>query len=140
VFAQNQDVDTAATILTLESGALALVSNSRYNSRGHDVRLEVHGSKDSVGAGLEPRWPIRSTEPGSTFPHGSPHVFFMDRFADAFRKELTAFTEVVAGTIASPCTVADAVEVGWIAEAATMSLHQHRSIRLDDIRDRPVFS
>ena len=43
----------------------------------------------------------------------------MDRFAEAFRKELAAFTEVVAGTIPSPCTVADAVEVGWIAEAAT---------------------
>ena len=32
----------------------------------------------------------------------------MDRFADAFRAELTAFTEVVAGTRTSPCTVADA--------------------------------
>jgi myo-inositol 2-dehydrogenase/D-chiro-inositol 1-dehydrogenase len=136
VFAMNNDVDTAATILTLEAGTLAVVSNSRYNARGHDVRLEVHGSRDSVAAGIEPQWPIRSTEPGSTFPAGTPHVFFMDRFADAFRKELIAFTDVVAGRIPSPCTVADAVEVGWIAEAATMSLHQHRAIRLDDIRDR----
>jgi myo-inositol 2-dehydrogenase / D-chiro-inositol 1-dehydrogenase len=140
VFAINNDVDTAATILTLESGTLAVVSNSRYNARGHDVRLEVHGSQDSVAAGVEPSWPIRSTEPGCTFPDGTPHVFFMDRFADAFRKELIAFTDVVAGKIPSPCTVADAVEVGWIAEAATMSLHQHRPIRLDDIRDRTIAS
>ena len=60
----------------------------------------------------------------------------MDRFADAFRAELTAFTDVVAGTIHSPCTVADAVEVGWIAEAATLSRQQHRPIRMDDIRTR----
>ena len=134
IFAQNDDVDTAATLLTLSSGALAVVSNSRYNARGHDVRLELHGSADSVAAGLEPKWPIRSTEPGVTFPDGRPHTFFMDRFADAFRKELAAFTDVVAGRIASPCTVADAVEVGWIAEAATLSLHQHRPIRMDEIR------
>jgi myo-inositol 2-dehydrogenase/D-chiro-inositol 1-dehydrogenase len=136
VFAENGDVDTAATILTLESGTLAVVSNSRYNARGHDVRLELHGSNDSVAAGIEPKWPIRSTESGTTFPDGTPHYFFMDRFADAFRKELIAFTDVVAGKIASPCTVADAVEVGWIAEAATMSLHQRRPIRMDEIRTR----
>ena len=136
VFAENGDVDTAVTILTLDSGALAVVSGARYNARGHDVRLEVHGSKDSVAAGIEPKWPIRSTEPGVTFPDGPPHFHFMDRLTDAFRKELTAFTDVVAGRSASPCTVADAVEVGWIAEAATMSLHQHRPVRLDDIRER----
>lgn len=136
VFGRNDDVDSAATILTLESGTLAVISNSRYNGLGHDVRLEVHGSRGSVAAGIEPGWPMRSTEPGATFPGGTPHVFFMDRFADAFRRELLAFTEVAAGRISSPCTVAEAVEVGWIAEAATMSLHQHRPVRLDDIRDR----
>ena len=60
--------------------------------------------------------------------------FFMDRFADAFRAELDAFTEVVAGTRPSPCTVADAVEVGWIAEAADLSLRQHRPVRMDELR------
>jgi myo-inositol 2-dehydrogenase/D-chiro-inositol 1-dehydrogenase len=135
IFAENNDVDTAATILTLDSGTLALVSNSRYNPRAHDVRLELHGSKDSVAAGLEPKWPIRSTEPGVTFPDGKPHYFFMDRFADAFRRELAAFTDVVTGKITSPCTVANAVEVDWVAEAATMSLHQHRPIRMDEIRE-----
>lgn len=134
VFADNDDVDTAATILTLASGTLAVVSNSRYNTRGYDVRLELHGSTDSIAAGVEPKWPIRSTEPGVTFPDGTPHSFFMDRFAAAFRRELAAFTEVVAGAAESPCTVADAVEVGWIAEAATLSLHQHRPVRMDEVR------
>ena len=79
-------------------------------------------------------------EPGVTFPGGTPHDFFMDRFADAFRAELAAFTEVVAGSRPSPCTVADAVEVGWIAEAADLSLHQHRPVRMDDIRPKEVIS
>lgn len=140
IFAECEDVDTAATVLTLESGALAVVSNSRYNARGYDVRLEVHGSKDSVAAGLEERWPIRSTEPGVSFPGGTAHAFFMDRFADAFRAELDAFTEVVSGTRTSPCTVADAVEVGWIAEAADLSRRQHRPVRMDEVRAKPSAS
>ena len=134
VFAEIDDVDTAATTLTLESGALAVVSNSRYNARGYDVRLELHGSADSIAAGIEPSWPIRSTEPGVTFPGGTPHTFFMDRFAGAFRAELAAFTELVAGRISSPCTVADAVEVGWIAEAATLSRQEHRPVAMAEIR------
>jgi myo-inositol 2-dehydrogenase/D-chiro-inositol 1-dehydrogenase len=140
VFAENDDVDTAATILTLSSGALAVVSNSRYNARGYDVRLELHGSKDSVAAGIEDRWPMRSTEPKVSFPSGTPHSFFMDRFADAFRAELNAFTEVVAGTRPSPCTVADAVEVSWIAEAADLSRRQHRPVSMDEVRPRKASS
>ena len=58
----------------------------------------------------------------------------MDRFADAFRAELTAFTEVVAGTRTSPCTVADAVEAALVAEAATVSFRERRPVRIDEIR------
>jgi myo-inositol 2-dehydrogenase / D-chiro-inositol 1-dehydrogenase len=135
MFAELGDVSSAATILTLDDDAHALVSNTRYNPRGHDVRLEVHGSRDSIAAGLEDSLPLRSVEPGATFPSGKPHVFFMDRFAGAFRAELTAFTELVAGNRTSPCTVADAMETGWVAEAATLSLAEHRPVAIEEIRE-----
>ncbi|MFC3572139.1 Gfo/Idh/MocA family oxidoreductase [Streptomyces yaanensis] len=128
------DVDTASAVLTLDDGTLAVVSNSRHNARGYDVRLELHGMKDSIAVGLEDKLPLRSVEPGATFPAGAPHHFFMDRFADAYRAELTAFTEVVAGRIPSPCTVADAIEASWIAEACTRSLAEHRPVRMDEVR------
>ena len=66
--------------------------------------------------------------------------FIGKHLADAFRAELEAFTEVVAGSRPSPCTVADAVEVGWIAEAADLSLHQHRPVRMDEIRPNEVIN
>ncbi len=134
VFAEVGDVATAAAILTLDDGAQAVVSNTRYNGRGYDVRLEVHGSADSIAVGWDDRLPLRSLEPGVTFPAGTPHDFFLDRFAAAYRAELAAFTEVVAGTRTTPCSVADAVEVGWIAEACTLSLHEHRPVRIDEVR------
>ncbi|GAA3209416.1 hypothetical protein GCM10020256_06710 [Streptomyces thermocoprophilus] len=58
----------------------------------------------------------------------------MDRFADAYRAELAAFTEVVAGARPSPCTIEDALEAGWIAEAATLSLRGHRPVPLSEVR------
>jgi len=134
VFAATGDVSTAAATLTLDDGTLAVVSNTRYNGRGYDVRLELHGSADSIAVGLEDKLPLRSVEPGVTFPAGPPHTFFMDRFTAAYRRELAAFTELVTGTRESPCTVADAVEAGWIAEACTLSLHEHRPVRMSAMR------
>jgi myo-inositol 2-dehydrogenase / D-chiro-inositol 1-dehydrogenase len=133
-FADAADVDTASAVLTLDDATLAVVSNTRYNARGHDVRLEVHGSKDSIAVGLEDRLPLRSVEPGATFPAGKPHYFFMDRFVAAFRAELAAFTQVVAGQRPSPCTIADAVETAWVAELCTTSLRQHRPVRMEEVR------
>ncbi|WP_020116691.1 Gfo/Idh/MocA family oxidoreductase [Streptomyces canus] len=128
------DADTTGAILTLDDGTIAVVSNSRHNARGYDVRMEIHGFTDSIAVGLEDKLPLRSVEPGVTFPAGTPHDFFMDRFTAAYRAELTAFTEVVAGTRPSPCTVADALEAGWIAEACTLSLHERRPVTISEVR------
>jgi myo-inositol 2-dehydrogenase/D-chiro-inositol 1-dehydrogenase len=128
------DADTTAAVLTLDDGTLAVVSNSRHNARGYDVRMELHGFADSIAVGLEDKLPLRSVEPGVTFPAGTPHDFFMDRFTEAYRAELGVFTEVVAGTRTSPCTVADALEAGWIAEACTLSLKEHRPVTLEEVR------
>ncbi|MFF4791184.1 Gfo/Idh/MocA family oxidoreductase [Streptomyces sp. NPDC001276] len=128
------DADTTGAVLTLDDGTIAVVSNSRHNARGYDVRMELHGFEDSIAVGLDDKLPLRSVEPGVTFPAGTPHDFFMDRFTAAYRAELTAFTEVVAGRLPSPCTVADALEAGWIAEACTLSLHEHRPVRIDEVR------
>jgi myo-inositol 2-dehydrogenase/D-chiro-inositol 1-dehydrogenase len=111
-----------------------VVSNTRYNARGYDVRLEVHGTDDSVAAGWSDATPLRNLEPGATWPAGPAAVFFMDRLANAFHAELIAFTEVVAGQRTSPCTVDDALAVGYIAEAATRSLQQHRPVQIDEVR------
>ncbi|POX50153.1 dehydrogenase [Streptomyces sp. Ru71] len=131
---QAGDADTTGALLTLDDGTIAVVSNSRHNGRGHDVRMELHGFADSLAVGLDDKLPLRSAEPGVTFPSGTPHVFFMDRFAAAYRAELAAFTEVVAGTRPSPCTVADALEAGWIAEACTLSLREHRPVTPAEVR------
>jgi myo-inositol 2-dehydrogenase / D-chiro-inositol 1-dehydrogenase len=133
-FAGYDDVATASAVLNLDGGAIAVVSNSRYNVRGYDVRMELHGFDDSIAAGLDDHLPIRSAEPGVTFPAGEPYRFFMDRLEPAFRSELAAFVEVAAGRQESPCTIDDGLAAGLIAEACTRSLREHRPVRVDEIR------
>ncbi len=133
-FAEFGDVATAQTLLTFDDGATGVVTNTRYNARGHDVRLELHGTDDSVAAGWSDSTPLRNLEHDTPWPSGKPWTFFMDRLAEAFRAELTAFTEVVAGQRPSPSTVDDALAVAWIAEAATLSLHEHRPVRMDEVQ------
>jgi myo-inositol 2-dehydrogenase / D-chiro-inositol 1-dehydrogenase len=58
----------------------------------------------------------------------------MQRFLPAYRAELAAFTEVVAGRRPSPCTAADALEAEWVAEACTRSLREHRPVRVEEVR------
>ncbi|MGZ4594100.1 MAG: Gfo/Idh/MocA family protein [Actinomycetes bacterium] len=128
------DVDAAAAVLTLDDDTFALVSATRYNARGYDVRLEVLGSRDSVSVGLDERLPLRSVEPGITFPGGTPYPAFMERFRPAYVAELTAFTDIVAGRAQASCTVADALEAFYIAEACELSRAERRPVLVDEVR------
>jgi myo-inositol 2-dehydrogenase/D-chiro-inositol 1-dehydrogenase len=133
LYAANGDFSTVSTLLTMDDGTIGVVSNTRTNARGYDVRLEVHGTDHAVAAGLDDGLPLRSTQPGITWPAGPAHSFFMDRLTEAFRRELAMFCDVAAGSVASPCTVEDAMGTAWVAEAATLSAHEHRPVRIDEV-------
>jgi myo-inositol 2-dehydrogenase/D-chiro-inositol 1-dehydrogenase len=133
-FADAGDVDATAALLTLDDGTFVHVMASRYNARGYDVRLEVLGSQDGISVGLDDRLPLGSAEPGVTFPAGPPYPMFMDRFLPAYAAELTHFTRMVAGEVGSACTVADALEASYIAEACELSRHTHRPVTLEEVR------
>ncbi|BBZ03656.1 dehydrogenase [Mycolicibacterium chitae] len=136
LFTTHGDVDTAAVTVRFDGGALGLVSAARYNGRGYDCRLEVHGFDDTVVAGWDQNVPVRNADPATAavFPTGTPHHFFMDRFTEAFRTELGAFLKVVQGEPVAGATVADAVEATWIAEAAAESLRRNAPVTLEEVK------
>src|SRR6202022_1376197 len=103
-FTEYGDVDTAAVVVTFDQGTLGLVSAARYNGRGYDCRLEVHGFHDTVVAGWDQGAPVRNADPDTEFRAGPAHHFFIDRFTDAFRAELTAFVD---GVVAARCPGTD---------------------------------
>lgn len=133
-FAAAGDVDTSTAILTFADGTLATVQGSRYNGAGYDVRAELAGTAATLVVGLDPRAPLRSAEPGVP-PSGEPTwPDFWQRFRPAYAAELSAFVEVAAGRVPSPCTVEEALEALYIAEAADLSRREHRPVRLEEVR------
>lgn len=135
LYADHGDHSTASALLTLDDGTIGVVSNTRTNGRGYDVRLEVHGVTDALAAGLDEGLPLRSTHPGASWPSGPAHEFFMDRLAEAFRLELATFTRLVADEVDNPCTVADAMGTAWTAEAASLSAREHRPVTIAEVRE-----
>ena len=132
-FAESDDIDAAAAVLTLDDGTIALVSGSRYNARGYDVRLEALGSKDSVCVGMDDRLPLRSVEVRVDFPSAMPYTDFMERFHQAYVDELVAFTDLVAGTIETPCSAQAALQAFRVAEACDLSRRQGRAVRMEEV-------
>jgi myo-inositol 2-dehydrogenase/D-chiro-inositol 1-dehydrogenase len=106
----------------------------RYNAAGYDVRLEVLGSEDSISVGLDDRLPLRSAEPGVTWPAGTGYTGFMDRFRAAYVAELEAFIDVVSGRAANPCTPADALETFYVAEACELSRRERHPVTMEEVR------
>lgn len=130
------DVDTAAALLTLDDETLVTVSSTRYNGGGHDVRMEVMGSEGTIGVGYDDSLAVRSAEPDASYPAGPRKWSFMERFLPAYQRELSAFTDVVAGRATSPCSVADdALQAFRIAEACEISRAQRRPVQLSEIAD-----
>jgi myo-inositol 2-dehydrogenase/D-chiro-inositol 1-dehydrogenase len=128
------DVDTASALLTMDDDTIALVSCTRYNAGGYDVRLEVLGERGSVCAGLDDRMPLRSADPGVAFPKGPAYRQFMERFHDAYVAELAAFLDVVAKRAPSPCTPRDALEAFYVAEACELSRHRGEPVLISEVR------
>ena len=133
VFAKYGDVDTAVATLRLSGGALTVLTCTRHDPLGYDVRAELFGSGDSVSVGLGPQTPIRSVEPGVPPPAGPAWKDFLMRFESAYAAEFVAFVAVARGEAPSPCTAHDGVAALRIAEAADRSLHEHRPVRLAEI-------
>jgi myo-inositol 2-dehydrogenase/D-chiro-inositol 1-dehydrogenase len=138
VFEKYGDIDTGVAVLTLESGARGLLSTTRHNPHGYDIRMELFGSGDSAVVGWDERTPLRSLEPGGPDLPADPYPNFQERFRSAYEAELQAFVEVAAGTRPNPCTVEDAMEALRVAVACDLSRTEHRPVRIDEVRSEKV--
>jgi myo-inositol 2-dehydrogenase / D-chiro-inositol 1-dehydrogenase len=133
LFDEFGDVDTAVATLRLSDGALAILSSTRHDPLGYDIRMELFGSADSISVGLDRRTPLRSVESTMSDSPDSPYRNFRERFAPAYRAEMDAFIDVAAGRRESPCTAEDALEALRTAVACDVSRAEHRPVRLAEV-------
>ena len=126
------DVDVAAAILHLSGGGLVIISGTRRDPLGYDVRLEVFGTGDSIVVGQDARTPIRSVQP-EVKPPGVAYKDFWDRFEPAYRSELAAFVETVRTGAPSPCSLGEARSALTIALAAELSRAERRPVSIEEV-------
>jgi myo-inositol 2-dehydrogenase/D-chiro-inositol 1-dehydrogenase len=112
---------------------LSVLTGTRHDPLGYDVRLELFGTADSAAVGLDDRIPLHSLEPSAppTGQHG--YRDFIDRFGDAYRAELAAFVETVRDGGPSPCGLGEARAALRAALAADRSRTDRRPIRTGEI-------
>ena len=127
------DVDTAIASLRLSNGTFGILSVTRHDPLGYDIRMELLGSGDSVVVGWDERLPLRSVEPGGPPAPANAYRNFQERFAEAYRAEMAAFVDVAAGRRSSPCTAEDALEAMRVAVACDRSRAEHRPVRLEEV-------
>jgi myo-inositol 2-dehydrogenase/D-chiro-inositol 1-dehydrogenase len=127
-FADYDDVDVAVCVLRLSGGALAILTGTRHDALGYDVRLEAFGMRDSVAVGVDARSPIRSLEPGVAQPSVPAYGDFMQRFQPAYQAELAAFVATVIQGGPSACTLHEARAALLIALAADRSKKERRPV------------
>ncbi|MGY0070789.1 Gfo/Idh/MocA family protein [Streptomyces sp. QTS137] len=133
MFREADDVDTGAALLTLEGGTLAVLTATRMNGAGYDVRMELAGERDQIVVGLDDRTPIASTEPTGPPAADKPWTGFLERFGPAYEAELNGFVEVVRGERANPCDGREALQALRVAEACELSRRERRPVRLREI-------
>jgi myo-inositol 2-dehydrogenase/D-chiro-inositol 1-dehydrogenase len=133
MFADHDDVATAAVTAHLDGGTMAVITGVRTDALGYDVRMEVFGTNDSVAVGLDPHTPIRTLEPGLGLPQDPVTVGWLQRFGAAYRAEMEAFVDNVINNHPSPCTVDDARTALVVAEACRRSITAGRSVLVEEI-------
>jgi len=132
-YAEFDDGDVSLIHLVTRNGVQVAISGTRHDPRGHDVRLEIFGSRDTVAAGLSSRTPLLSLDEERLLA-GRPWGGFIERFRDAFRDETAAYVRWLADGGVNPCPPASAVHATEIAVACEISAREQRVVTIAEVR------
>jgi len=130
-FADADDVDNAVVVLKFAGGAHATLAGGRHDPVGYDHRIEVLGSKDSLVAGVDPKTPLNSLEPGGHVAGPDAYPGFPERFHRAYVNEMNLFTQVIAGEVANPSPARESLISLRLAEACEQSRRTGAPVKIE---------
>jgi myo-inositol 2-dehydrogenase / D-chiro-inositol 1-dehydrogenase len=123
------DVDTAAVQMQTASGKIAVITNSRRATYGYDQRIEVHGSRGMLRAGNVHMTTLERAD-ASGFSADVIQNFFIDRYVEAYAREVLSFIDAVENGTAPTPSGHDGLMAQRLAEAATTSSLTGQPVRL----------
>jgi myo-inositol 2-dehydrogenase / D-chiro-inositol 1-dehydrogenase len=115
------DIDSAMLILRTASDKMCHINNSRRAVYGYDQRIEVFGAKGLLRAENLGETTVEQFTPRGTVSD-RPLDFFLERYAEAYRIELSSFVSALKNNSAMPVSAADGRRALVLAEAAIKSL------------------
>lgn len=126
------DVDTAVITLQMENGAIAVIDNCRKAVYGYDQRAEVFGSEGMAAIGNDSQSSVQiSNSDGVTGE--KPLFFFLERYMDAYGKEIAAFIDAIVNDKETPLGVMDGLKPVLMGLAAKKSWEEHRPVKISEI-------
>ena len=128
-YAKYHDADVSLISLTTVSGVQVAITGTRHDPVGHDVRIEIFGSKDSLAVGLNRKTPIHDIEGEINFAPVR-YTGFIERFREAFAKESQAFHRFTKGEIANSCPPQSAREALRVAIACEESIKSGSAVSI----------
>jgi myo-inositol 2-dehydrogenase/D-chiro-inositol 1-dehydrogenase len=123
------DVDTAAVQMQTASGKIAVITNSRRATYGYDQRIEVHGSRGMLRAGNVHMTTLERAD-ASGFATDVIQNFFIDRYVEAYAREVQSFIDAVEKRTMPTPSGHDGLMAQRLAEAATTSSQTGQPVRL----------
>lgn len=123
------DVDTAAVVLTTETGRICQISNSRRAAYGYDQRIEVHGQKGMLRAENQLETTVELATDGG-FSRPPAQHFFLERYKAAYLAEIRAFVGAVANGTPPDPGIHDGLRAQILADAAALSLETGHPVDL----------
>ncbi len=122
------DVDTARILLRTESGRLCVISNTRRSGYGYDQRIEAYGSAGTARVDNVLVSTV-STATDRGWASDSLQNFFLERYAEAYRREMDHFAAILSG--AAPAVgYRDGVAALVLAEAAALSVKLNKPVKI----------
>lgn len=126
------DVDTAVITMKMSNGAIAVIDNSRRAAYGYDQRAEVFGSDGMVAVTNDSEsTAVISNKDGVTGE--KPLFFFLQRYMDAYGKEVTEFIKAIVNNTDTPLGVEDGLKPVLIGLAAGKSLKEGRPVKISEV-------
>lgn len=126
----HRDPDTAMVVLRMSSGALVHVNSSFRSAYGYDQRIEAFGERGMLISG--------NHQPTTLERHHSEGIrrdpllhFFIDRYAESYRREIDAFIEAIEAGTAPAVGLDDGRRALMIAEAGVRSAKSGAPVALE---------
>jgi myo-inositol 2-dehydrogenase / D-chiro-inositol 1-dehydrogenase len=114
------DVDSTAVSIRTAKGRLCQINTTRRAAYGYDQRFEVLGSKGLLQCGNHTPTEVVQWD-ANGIRADKPEAFFLQRYAAAYRLEITHFFETLQSGGAFKTTIADGVAAQKLADAAASS-------------------